>query len=122
MNLRLAPEQIRFRIAEAELSTLIATGSLSSVTTLAENLFLEYTIRTVSMPTNTDGELLELTTRCDSGSTHLDLTVFSDGIEQLQSDTTAKDGIKTHQAFANGDMLTVWLEIDLHSKKGAGKS
>lgn len=46
-----------------------------------------------------------------------DLTVFSDGIARLQSGQVGKEGLRENQALASGDLLTIGLEIDLHSKK-----
>ena len=122
MNLKIAPEQIRFRISETEFATLTATGSLQNVTQLAECNRLDYRIRVNAAPRSTADQVLEFSSTITSAGTQLMLTVFADGIRQLQSSDAGKDGIREHLSFANGDLLSIGLEIDLHSKKGAAGS
>ncbi len=122
MNLRIAPEHIRFRISEEEFATLLAHGALSNGTSLGGTANFYYAIRIHHAATNRDGQSLALATHASEDITRYVLTLFADGISQLQSEGAGKDGVQEHLAFDNGDMLTIGLEIDLHSKKGAGKS
>ena len=119
MNLKIAPEQIRFRISATEFATLTATGALQNVTQLADGWQLDYIIRTDNAPRSSAGQILEFATSTTATGTQLALTVFADGIQQLQAAEAAKDGIREHLAFANGNLLSIGLEIDLHSKKNA---
>lgn len=118
MNLKIAPEQIRFRISAEEFAVLTATGALCNTTLLSESLRLNYRIDINAAPISTAGRVLELSTAATSDGTELNLTVFADGIRQLQSGQSSKDGIREHLSFANSDLLSIGLEIDLHSKKG----
>jgi hypothetical protein len=122
VNLRLAPEHLRFRISESELATLAAGGPLDAAITVADALRLEYQIRTVATAQSPRGQTMNLSSSYANGAMCLVLTVFGDGLHQLKSGLAGKDGIRESLAFANGEMLTVGLEIDLHSKKGADKS
>ena len=122
MNLRIAPEHIRFRISEDEFATLLAQGALVNSTMFDGIARLDYAIRTQPDTATQDGQTLELSTHRRADTTTFELRVFTNGIDQLQSGNAGKDGIQEHLAFDNGDMLTIGLEIDLHSKKGAGKS
>ena len=118
MNLKIAPEQIRFRISATEFATLTATGALQNVTQLADGWQLDYIIRTDNAPRSGADRILEFSTTATATGTRLELTVFADGIRQLQSGETNKDGIREHLSFVNGNLLSIGLEIDLHSKKG----
>lgn len=120
MNLKIAPEQIRFRVSAMEFATLSATGMLENATQLGDGWRLDYLIRTETAPCSNAGRMLEFSTTDTSTGTRLELAVFADGIRQLQSEQAGKDGIREHLAFANGDFLSIGLEIDLHSKKGTG--
>lgn len=122
MNLRIAPEHIRFRISEDEFATLMTHGALSNGTSLGGMASFYYAIRTHHAATNREGHTLALSTHAGEGITRYILTVFANGIAQLRSGNTSKEGIQDHLAFDNGDMLTISLEIDLHSKKGTRKS
>lgn len=122
MNLRLAPEHLRFRISEDEFATLAAGGALDAAITLSNTQRLEYHVHTVATAQSPEGLNLNLTSSCSNGATCLVLSVFTDGLQQLKSGKAGKDGIRESLAFANGDMLTVGLEIDLHNKKGADPS
>ena len=121
MNLRIAPEHVRFRLSNDEFATLLTHGSLADRTTLG-GATLDYTIRLQPTPCGPTGQQLELTTTSDTAGTRFQLDVFGDGVTRLQSGGAGKDGIQEHRAFDNGDLLTIGLEIDLHSKKGADKS
>ena len=120
VNLKIAPEQIRFRISATEFATLSTTGTLENVTQLGDGWRLDYTIHVNDAPSSSAGRILEFSTAATSTGTRLELTIFSDGIRQLQSGQAGKDGIREHLAFANGDLLSIGLEIDLHSKREAG--
>lgn len=122
MNLRIAPEQIRFRISADEFATLLEHGALSNGTSFGSAASFYYGIRSHQAATDREGHTLALATHADEGVTRYMLTVFADGIAQLRSGLTGKDGIQEHLAFENGDMLTIGLEIDLHSKNGTGKT
>lgn len=122
MNLRIGPEQIRFRITADEFATLIEHGALSNGTSFGESANIYYGVRTHRAAANRDGSCLSLATHADDGTTRYILTVFSDGMAKLQNNGGGKDGICEHFAFENGDMLTIGLEIDLHSKRNADKS
>ena len=117
MNLRIAPEQLRFRLSAAEFATLAATGMLQSATQLTECCRLDYLIRVDTAASAPTGQALELSTSTTSTGPRFELTVFANGLQQLQSGGAGKDGIREHLAFANGDLLSIGLEIDLHSKK-----
>lgn len=121
MNLRIAPEHVRFRLSNDEFATLLTHGSLADHTTLG-GATLDYTIHIQPTPCGPTGQQLELTTTSDTTGTRFQLDVFGDGVTRLQSGSAGKDGIQEHRAFDNGDLLTIGLEIDLHSKKGADKS
>lgn len=121
VNLKIAPEHIRFRITEDEFSMLMEHGTLSNATSFG-SLCLYYGIRTHNAATNREGHILELNAHSGEGDTRYMLTVFTDGIARLKSGNAAKDGIQEHLAFDNGDLLSIGLEIDLHSKKGSDKS
>ena len=121
VNLKIAPEQIRFRITEDEFSMLIVHGTLSNATPFG-SACLYYGIRTHNAATNREGHMLELNAHSGEGDTHYMLTVFTEGIARLKSGNAPKDGIQEHLAFDNGDLLSICLEIDLHSKKGGGQS
>lgn len=96
-------------------------GALSNVTAFGStNLY--YGIRAHHAATNREGHTLELTTHANEGETRYMLTVFADGVARLKSGNAGKDGLQEHLAFENGDLLSIGLEIDLHSKKGASKS
>lgn len=116
MNLRLAPEHLRFRISENEFATLAAGGTLNAAITLSDTLRLEYHVQTVATAQSLEGQLLNLSSSSTDGVTCLVLSVFTDGLEQLKSGKAGKDGVREYQAFANGEMLSLGLEIDLHSK------
>lgn len=122
MNLRIAPEHIRFRISADEFKSLIEHGVLSAGTAFGEFSNLYYGIRTHHAPKNPDGSFLSFSTHSGDGITRFVLTVFAEGIAKLQTDGVEKDGICEHLAFENGDLLTIGLEIDLHSRKDAVKS
>gem|GEM_PF-2695374 len=117
MNLRIAPEQIRFRITADEFATLIAKGVLEDVTQLSETLHLSYSIRTNASNKSSKNRTLELSTSVLSNGTRFELTLFIDGINQLRSGLCVNDGLREHLAFTSGDLLSIGLEIDLHSKK-----
>jgi len=117
VNLRIALEQIRFRITSDEFATLIATGILERSTQLADTLYLAYAIRTNASTKSGEGRTLELSTSALSNGTRFELMLFADGVTQLQSSQCGKDGLQEHLAFASGDLLSIGLEIDLHSKK-----
>ena len=119
MNLRIAPEHIRFRISEAEFNTLITHGVLINSTTLGSTGHLDYSILVHPNVTSVDGQILDLTRHLCSDGMVLELSLFAHGIEQLKNGIAGKDGIQEHLAFDNGSMLTIGLEIDLHSKKRA---
>ena len=117
MNLRIAPEQIRFRITADEFATLIATGILENSTQLTVTHRLAYSIRTNASTKSREGSTLALSSSDLFHGTHFELTLFADGISQLQSGQCGKDGLQEHLAFSSGDLLSIGLEIDLHSKK-----
>lgn len=118
MNLRLAPEHLRFRISAQEFADLVAQGRLVGITTLSNALCLEYVVCTDAAATGQEGALLAFKPHHAAGTMHCELMVFANGIDQLSSGNVGKDGIHESIAFDNGEMLTVGLEIDLHSKKG----
>lgn len=118
MNLRLAPEHLRYRISEQEFADLVEQGHLVDHTTLGNTILLKYAVRTDAAATNEEGAMLAFKTQHAAGALHFELTVFANGIDQLRSGNVDKDGIHEAMAFANGELLTVGLEIDLHSKKG----
>lgn len=122
MNLRFAPEQLRFRISEQEFANLMAHGLLEHSIVLGDNSSLNYSLRTDTTATGHEGGMLQLASRIEDGVMRCELTLFAKGIDQLKSGSTGKDGIRESIAFANGDLLTVGVEIDLHSKKGADPS
>lgn len=119
MNLRIAPEYLRFRISEAEFALLQSGETLQSFTHIAEGVYLSYTILNDKTTIRHSDCLLNLETVQNKEATHLNLSVCPEGIEQLIS---GKDGIRAFIAFANGEMLTVGLEVDIHSIKGTSKS
>jgi hypothetical protein len=119
MNLRIAPEQLRFRISADEFASLCAAGILEINTQLSATDCLSYAIRTERAPKSADDRTLELISTATTSGKRLELVVFADGIAQLQSTQVGKDGIQEHLAFANGELLTIGLEIDMHSKKGS---
>lgn len=119
MNLRIASEQLRFRISANEFATLCADGILESNIRLSATDGLNYAIRTERTPKSADDRTLELASTTTANGSRIELIVFADGIAQLQTPQVGKDGIQEHLAFANGDLLSIGLEIDLHSKKGA---
>ncbi len=120
MNLRIAPEYLRFRISDGEFETLLTTGILQAHTQCSEKVRCDYSIHTHPERTSTDGRTLDLTTKTTETGLGFDLTVFADGIARMQSGKVGKDGLSEHQALASGDLLTISLEIDLHSKKSTG--
>ena len=122
MNLRFAPEQLRFRISEQEFANLMAHGLLEQSIVLGDNSRLDYTLRTDTTATSPDGGMLQLSSRIEDGGMCCELTLLANGIDQLKSGRAGMDGIRESIAFANGELLTVGLEIDLHSKKGADPS
>lgn len=122
MNLRFAPEQLRLRISEQEFANLMAHGLLEHSIVLGDNSSLNYSLRTDTTATGHEGGMLQLASRIEDGVMRCELTLFAKGIDQLKSGSTGKDGIRESIAFANGDLLTVGVEIDLHSKKGADPS
>ncbi|MBU3656462.1 MAG: hypothetical protein FGM35_00325 [Rhodocyclaceae bacterium] len=122
MNLRIAPEHIRFRISAEEFVTLLTHGALSNGTSFGNAECFYYGIRSHPSATDREGFTLALATYAEEGLTRYMLTVFADGIAQLHSGLAGKDGIQEHLTFENGDMLTIGLEIDLHSKKGTGRT
>ena len=119
MNLRIAPEYLRFRIAADEFASLLSTGKLQSYTQCSDTVRCDYAIHTDPSTTSADDCILELSTTTVAAGLRFDLTVFSDGIARLQSGQVGKDGLREHQALASGDLLSIGLEIDLHSKKHA---
>ncbi len=119
MNLRIAPEHIRFRITEAEFNTLTTHGVLINSTTLSGTGRLDYVIRIHPDAANSDGQALQLTTQLRSDAVVLEISLFADGLKQLQSGIGSKEGVQAHLAFDTGAMLTIGLEIDLHSKQRA---
>lgn len=119
MNLRIAPEQIRFRITTDDFETLIAKGVLENATQISDALHLHYSIRTSPSAQSSEGRSLELSTSASSHGTRLELMLFADGVHQLQSGQCGKDGLREHLAFTGGALLSIGLEIDLHSKKGS---
>ena len=122
MNLRIAPEHLRFRISEDEFAALCARGILSQHTALGAASILEYTLRTHPSATDANGQILAFAAQTRATGCHFEVSIFADGVAALKSNQAGKDGIQEHLAFENGDMLTIGLEIDLHSKKGASKS
>ena len=122
MNLRIAPEHLRFRISEDEFAALCTHSVLAQQTTLGATSVLEYTLRTQPHATDTNGQILSFAAQTSATGCLFELSVFADGIAALKSNQAGKDGIQEHLAFENGDMLTIGLEIDLHSKKGTSKS
>ena len=119
MNLRIEPEHVRFRITAQEFSSLIDHGALSNGTSFGESANFYYGIRTHQAAKDREGHSLALAAHANDGTTRFVLTVFTDAIEKLKSGTFAKDGVVEHLVYGNGDMLTIGLEIDLHSKKQA---
>ena len=107
MNLRIAPEHIRFRISEAEFNTLITHGVLINSTTLGSTGHLDYSILVHPNVTSVDGQILDLTRHLCSDGMVLELSLFAHGIEQLKNGIAGKDGIQEHLAFDNGAMLRV---------------
>ncbi len=122
MNLRIASEYIRFRISKDEFFQLQSHEPLTGVTRIAEIICLEYTLRVDTATHRFDEKLLDLATVQKPHAIQLKLTIFSKGMDQLKSDLGGKDGIREFLTFSNGDILTVGLEIDLHSEKGTVKS
>lgn len=122
MNLRIAPEHMRFRISEDEFATLREHGILSNCTSFGNPSRLNYAIRMKSDAANLEGQIIELSIQMNEGLSSFELTVFANGISQLLSGNVGKNGIQEYLAFENGDLLTVGLEIDLHSKTGKDKS
>jgi hypothetical protein len=122
VNLRIAPEYLRFRIAADEFAILLTTGTLQSHTQCSDTVRWDYAIHTNPATASAEDRTLELATSAVVTGLRFDLTVFADGIVRLQSGQTGKDGLREHQALANGDLLSIGLEIDLHSKKDAATS
>lgn len=122
MNLRIAPEYLRFRISEDEFFQLESCAPLSGFTRITETLCFEYTLR-VDKSTHPQGKsLLDLATYIRPHAIRYILTVFSVSMDQLKSDLGCKDGIREFVTFSNGDILTVGLDVDLHSKQSASKT
>lgn len=119
MNLRIAPEYFRFRITANEFASLLNTGTLQSYTQCSDTVRCDYAIHTDPATTSADDYILELRSTTVATGLRFDLTVFSDGIARLQSGQVGKYGLREHQVLANGDLLSIGLEIDLHSKKDA---
>ena len=117
MNLKIGPEHIRFRITEREFDSLVEHGALSNGTSFGESTNCYYGIRTHQAAKNRDGQSLALATHANEGTIRFILTVFADAIAQLKTGSVGKDGVTDHVAFESGDMLTIGLEIDVHSKK-----
>lgn len=122
MNLRIAPEYLRFRITADEFATLLTTGTLQSHTQCSDVVRCDYVIQTNAAAIAAEGGSLELASAAVSTGLRFELTVFADGIARLQSGQAGKDGLREHLALANGDLLSIGLEIDLHSKKDAATS
>ncbi|MFW9611769.1 MAG: hypothetical protein ACMV0J_06220 [Fluviibacter sp.] len=125
MNLRIGPESLRFRIIEDELAVLRANGCISGETGVAEMCRLAYTVRLApsgQRPESTTQPALTLTTVQDAQGMHVTLMLSPAALNQLVTGQAGKDGVREFLTFANGDMLTVGLEVDLHSKKGSEKS
>ena len=116
MNLRIAPEHIRFRISDSEFNQLLAVGVLINTVSLSSVVSLDYEIRIISDLANEHGQLIKLSSQATQKSMKLHLSIFSDGISRLQNGSSGKDGIQEHVALNNGDLLTIGIEIDLHSK------
>lgn len=119
MNLRIAPEQIRFRISADEFESLMATGVLENTVQLSDALHCVYVIRTNTAEKSKEGRVLELSTTALSNGTRLELTLYANGVSHLQSGQCGKDGLREHLAFVGGELLSIGLEIDLHSKNAA---
>lgn len=77
---------------------------------------LDYEIRIISDLANEQDQLIRFSSQATQKSIRLHLSIFSDGIKQLQGEGYRKDGIQEHVALNNGDLLTIGIEIDLHSK------
>ena len=77
---------------------------------------LDCEIRINSDLANEHGQLLKFSSQTIPETVRFHLSIFKDGINRLQSDTFSKDGIQEHVALNNGDLLTIGIEIDLHSK------
>lgn len=122
MNLKISPEHIRFRISADECAMLLSLGVLENVTQLPNMQQLDYVIRTNTAATSQNNRILELISVNTSHGLRLELTVFANGIELLQSEQTQKSGIQEHLDFPPSNLLTVGLEIDLHSKKNSASS
>lgn len=119
MNLRIAPEYLRFRITADEFAALLTTGILRSHTQCSDAVRCDYVIQTNAATTATEGHILELASAAVPTGLRFELTVFAVGIARLQSGEAGKDGLREHLALVNGDLLSIGLEIDLHSKKDA---
>ena len=119
MNLRIAPEQIRFRISADEFESLKATGLLENYIQLSDTLNCVYAIQTNATEKSKEGRVLELSTTALSNGILFELTLYADGVTKLQTCQYGKDGLREHLALVGGNLLSLGLEIDLHSKKGA---
>lgn len=116
MKLRIAPEHIRFRISKSEFNQLLTDGVLINTITLSNVVRLDCEIRINSDLSNEDGQILKFSSQTIHETVRFHLSILKHGINRLQSDTFSKDGIQEHVAFNNGDLLTIGIEIDLHSK------
>lgn len=77
---------------------------------------LDCEIRINSDLSSEDGQILKFSSQTIHETVRFHLSILKHGINRLQSDTFSKDGIQEHVAFNNGDLLTIGIEIDLHSK------
>lgn len=117
MNLRIAPEYIRFRIAEEELEALHHQGSLTDCTHMANQLSMAYTLQ-LERPEDCMGSaLLKLHVQHDAQGMRVVVTVAKQAMVQLYEPSSHKDGIREFLVFDHGGLLTVDLQVDLHSKK-----
>ena len=97
----------------------MASGVLENAVQLSDALHCVYVIRTNATEKSKEGRVLELSSTALSSGTRFELTLYANGVSQLQSGQCGKDGLREHLAFVGGELLSIGLEIDLHSKKGA---
>jgi len=110
MNLRLSPGSVRVRLSRSELDVLLTTGEISAGTRLAPHH--EFTYR-VTLDDNAPELLLDTT---DEG---IQLRLSTTHARELAARLPSKEGIEAQQHNDRGNLLSVSLEVDLHSKQHA---
>jgi hydroxyacyl-ACP dehydratase HTD2-like protein with hotdog domain len=118
VNLRIAPEHIRFRISEQELHHIHQQGSITQCTRVSDTLSMHYTLELAASTDRIMPALLHLQTRQEEHVIGFLLTIGHEALAQLLSPLQRQNRIRESLTLANGDFLTVDLEVDLHSKKG----